>query len=147
AAPLFAELWDAQPNAQLGWRYVQCLRETQRLDEAESVARKAMELFPNDSLTAKHLAWTLQDKKQYEEAASLFAAQWQKAPDKFIARSYAFCLRKQGNFDQAEQIARRGLEIDQSNRYLVDELIWILYEKKLKPAKEDSDLGLILQAA
>ncbi|MBO0797697.1 MAG: hypothetical protein J2P31_02640, partial [Blastocatellia bacterium] len=73
AAGQFAVIWERNPNAYIGWRYAQCLRKIERVEEAEKVARIALEKYPDDAFTKKELGWVLYDKeiKPAKEASDL----------------------------------------------------------------------------
>jgi tetratricopeptide (TPR) repeat protein len=92
-------------------------------------------------------AETLRKNKSYSEASQQFAQLWQQNPSQFIGWRYAFCLRKVGRLEEAEAIAREALEKFPEDKFTKSELGWTLYEKELKPAKEESDLGRIIQVA
>lgn len=92
-------------------------------------------------------AEALRKSKSYSEACEQFAQIWQQNPSQFIGWRYAFCLRKIGRLEEAEKIAREALATYPEDRFTKSELGWILYEKELKPAKEESDLGRIVHVA
>lgn len=92
-------------------------------------------------------AETLRKNKSYLEASQQFAQLWQQNPSQFIGWRYAFCLRKVGRLEEAEIIAREALAKFPEDKFTKSELGWTLYEKELKPAKEESDLGRIIYVA
>jgi tetratricopeptide (TPR) repeat protein/cold shock CspA family protein len=61
-----------------------------------------------------------------------------------IGWRYAFCLRKLGRLEEAERAARSALETYPNDKWTANELVWVLYDRDLKPAKEESDLGRVL---
>jgi tetratricopeptide (TPR) repeat protein len=63
ACEQFAQLWQQSPNPMIGWRYAFCLRKTNRLEEAERVAREALEKYPEDKYTKAELGWILYEKE------------------------------------------------------------------------------------
>lgn len=67
--------------------------------------------------------------------------------DKFTLGELTACLRASGELEEAEKVARQALELFPGDEFISNRLIWVLYDKKLKPAKEDSDLDQILQSA
>lgn len=60
---------------------------------------------------------------------------------------YAYCLRKLSKTDDAERVLKEVLEKFPDDKFAKSEMGWILYEKELKPAKEESDLGKTLHFA
>jgi tetratricopeptide (TPR) repeat protein len=92
-------------------------------------------------------AEALRKNKSYAEACEQFAQIWQQNPSPFIGWRYAFCLRKVGQLEDAERVAREALAKYPEDKFTKSELGWILYEKELKPAKEESDLGRIVHVA
>lgn len=94
-----------------------------------------------------HYAESLRRGKNYIEACEQFARIWQKNPSPLVGWRYAFCLRKTDRLEEAEKIAREALAKYPEDRYTKAEMGWILYEKELKPAREESDLGRIIHVA
>lgn len=92
-------------------------------------------------------AETLRASGSYGEACEQFAQLWQQSPNPLVGWRYAFCLRKMGRLEEAERIAREALEKYPEDKYARAELGWILYERELKPAKEDSDLARVVEFA
>ena len=92
-------------------------------------------------------AEALRNSKNYADACQKFAELWQQSPSHFIGWRYAFCLRKLGQLEDAERIAREALAKFPDDKYTKSTLAWILYDKELKPAKERSDLGHIIRVA
>ncbi len=92
-------------------------------------------------------AENLRKNKQYPEAAAQFAMLWEQRPNQYFGWRYAFCLRKVGQLDQAEQVARAALEKYPEDKFTLRELGWVLYDKELKAAKGESDLGRAIHFA
>lgn len=92
-------------------------------------------------------AESLRKNKQYTQAAQQFAQLWQQYTTKMIGWRYAQCLRKSGQLEKAEQLAREAHEKFPDDEWTAKELFWVIYDKELKPAKEDSDLGRLLYHA
>jgi len=92
-------------------------------------------------------AETLRKSGNYVEACEQFAQIWQESPSPFVGWRYAFCLRRTGQLEEAEKIAREALAKYPEDKYTKAEMGWILYEKELKPAKEESDLGGVIHVA
>ena len=147
ALPLFSELWLNQPSKFVGWRYIECLRKAKQLAEAEVVSRDALMRFPEDPYTIKQVAWMFAELEQYQQAAELFDRLWQAGPDDYILSSYIKCLRKVGRLDEAEAIGKDGMNRKPQDQFIRRELGWVIYDKHLKPAKEDSDLDAIIRTA
>lgn len=89
----------------------------------------------------------LRKEKKYDQALAQFEVLWQKQSGAFIGWRYAQCLRKTGQLEKAEQIARAILEKSPDDQFTKKELGWILYERELKPAREDGDLGRLVHFA
>ena len=92
-------------------------------------------------------AEALRKRKDYPSALKQFSQIWQQNPSPFVGWRYAFCLRKVGQLKNSEQVAREALEKYPEDRFTKSELGWILYEKELKPAKEDNNLHNAISAA
>ncbi len=86
-------------------------------------------------------------KTEPAKALPLFQRLWERTKQLHAAWGYVYCLRKQGEFDKALEISNAALVIDSNNQYIRTEIAWVLYEKKIKPAKEDGDIQAILSAA
>lgn len=147
ATALLAELWEVHPSDRVGWRYAECLRKSGQLEKAEEIARQALARFPQDAFTRKQLGWVLKDQQRFTEASEVFEELPNVETDRFVVGDYITCLRKAGRLDDAEKVARAGLAYDQTNHSSADGLGWVIYDKKLKPAKEDSNLDAIIDAA
>lgn len=89
----------------------------------------------------------LRKAKEYSAAAEIFAVLWQEAPNKMIGWRYAYCLRHLGQLSLAEQILETARTQFPEDVFTKKELGWVLYDKELKPAKEESDLGKVLHTA
>ncbi len=85
-------------------------------------------------------AESLRKAKKYNEATEAFRSLWTNNPKQDVGWRYAHCLRKTGEFAQAEIIANEAIEQFPDNKWAKNELIWTLYDKELKPAKVDGDL-------
>ena len=92
-------------------------------------------------------AEALRKSKNYLQALEQFTQIWQRNPSPFVGWRYAFCLRKVGKLEDAESVARQALRKYPEDKFTKSELGWILYEKELKPAKEEDDLGRAVHVA
>jgi thioredoxin-like negative regulator of GroEL len=92
-------------------------------------------------------AETLRKSGNYVDACEQFTRIWQQNPSPFVGWRYAFCLRKTGRLEEAEKIAGEALAKYPEDKYAKAEMGWILYEKELKPAKEESDLERVIHIA
>ncbi len=89
----------------------------------------------------------LRKAQKYEEALLQFEALWEQQPSVYIGWRYVYCLRKTGQMEKAEQTARVALEKYPTDKFTKKELGWILYDRELKPAREDGDLGRLVHVA
>lgn len=73
AAQIYATLWKQKPDPRVGWRLAFCRRKQGQLDQAESIARKALELAPGDSFVQSELGWVLYERhiKPAKESSDL----------------------------------------------------------------------------
>jgi tetratricopeptide (TPR) repeat protein len=92
-------------------------------------------------------AENLRKEKKFAEAAEQFSILWQQKPSTMYGWRYAYCLRKLNKTDEAESVLKDVLEKFPDDKFAKSEMGWILYEKELKPAKEESDLGKTLHFA
>jgi len=92
-------------------------------------------------------AENLRKEKKFAEAAEQFSILWQQKPSTMYGWRYAFCLRKLEKTEDAESILKEVLEKFPDDKFAKSEMGWILYEKELKPAREESDLGKTLHFA
>jgi tetratricopeptide (TPR) repeat protein/cold shock CspA family protein len=81
------------------------------------------------------------------KALEPFRQLWETQGQFRVASRYAYCLRKVGRAEEAISVCRAALEKYPKNLYIESELAWAIYDSKIKPAKEDADLGAILTAA
>jgi len=100
-----------------------------------------------DNIPTYDTAEVLRNQKKYGEAAEQFAFLWKQKPIAMFGQRYAFCLRKLNKTDEAEAVLKDVLEKFPDDKYAKSELGWVLYDKELKPAKEESDLGKTLHFA
>jgi tetratricopeptide (TPR) repeat protein/cold shock CspA family protein len=100
-----------------------------------------------DSVPTYDSAEGLRKEKKFAEAAEQFAVLWQQRPNTMHGWRYAYCLRKLDRADEAENVLKDVLEKFPDDKFAKSEMGWILYEKELKPAKEESDLGRTLHFA
>jgi len=100
-----------------------------------------------DTVPTYDTAEALRKSKNYQEAGKQFAQLWQQKQVPSIGWRYAYCLRKLDQVDEAEQIIRDALSKFPEDKMTKSELGWILYDKELKPAKEESDLGRTIHFA
>lgn len=99
----------------------------------------------NDDLSTQ--AKKLLEQKMYAEAGKLFHALWDEVGDAFAASRYLFCLRKAGHSGPAVEMGRKALLKHNNDQWIRREFVWALYEHAVKPAKEETNLNLLLQAA
>ena len=97
--------------------------------------------------TSYETAEGLRKEKQYAEAAIQFEALWAQKPSAMYGWRYGHCLRKLNRADEAEAFLKSVLEKFPEDKFAKSELGWILYDRELKPAKEESDLGKALYFA
>lgn len=92
-------------------------------------------------------AESLRKSKRYPEACEQFAQLWRQNPSSLVGWRHAFCLRKMGRLDEAEEVAKEAMAKYPEDEYTRSELVWILYERELKPAQAGNDLGRAVHAA
>lgn len=83
----------------------------------------------------------------YEEALPLYLTAWENTQAINAAWGSIHCLRKRKRIDEAEVIALKAIEKYPDNVWVKRELVWVLYDKEIKPAKEMNDLGRLTQQA
>jgi len=84
---------------------------------------------------------------QYDKALALFQelADDEAGPD--VLWRVAYCLRRLGRIEEADQAIARALEKFDSDPWVRREAAWITYEKALKPAVAAEDLEAACEAA
>ena len=92
-------------------------------------------------------AESLRKGQRFSEAAEQFAQLWLEKQVPSIGWRYAICLRKLGKLDEAGQVIQDALSKFPDDKMTKSEFGWFLYEKELKPAKEESDLGRAIHFA
>jgi tetratricopeptide (TPR) repeat protein/cold shock CspA family protein len=100
-----------------------------------------------DTIPTYDTAEALRNQKKYVEAAEQFSLLWKQKSIAMFGQRYAFCLRKLNKTDEAEAVLKEVLEKFPEDKYTKSEMGWVLYDKELKPAKEESDLGKTLHFA
>jgi tetratricopeptide (TPR) repeat protein len=89
----------------------------------------------------------LRKSGKYDEAGQHFQQLWQNKSSPAVGWRYAYCLRKQGDLDNAERVAREALEKFPEDTYVKSELAWVLVQKYLRTAEREQDLAATLEAA
>jgi tetratricopeptide (TPR) repeat protein len=89
----------------------------------------------------------LRKQQKFDDAANLYQQAWQTNQNPFAGHWLIYCLRKTGQLDQANQIAREALKQCPDDIYIRTELGWVIYDRELKPAREKSDIGRALHFA
>jgi tetratricopeptide (TPR) repeat protein/cold shock CspA family protein len=92
-------------------------------------------------------AESLRKEQKYAEAAIQFEALWAQKPSTMYGWRYGYCLRKLGKVAEADAFLKKVLEVFPEDKFAKKEIGWILYDRELKPAKEESDLGKALHFA
>lgn len=88
------------------------LLENGQADEAIAHFRKALEIQPDDALTATHLGMALAQQGQSSEAFTTFQNALAKHPrDAIVLYDYGIALLHYGQFDQASEQLAQALEI------------------------------------
>ena len=100
-----------------------------------------------DNIPTYDTAEVLRNQKNYTDATEQFAFLWKQKPIALFGQRYAFCLRKLNRINEAEVVLKEVLEKFPDDKYAKSEMGWVLYDKELKPAKEESDLGKTLNFA
>lgn len=84
---------------------------------------------------------------KYNNALEIYLVHWNSSKLLRSGWGSVHCLRKLSRLDEAEKIALESLERYPNEIWLKRELVWVLYDKEIKPAKENSDLGKLLYHA
>ena len=98
-------------------------------------------------MTEYQKAEELRKAGKLAEAEPLFAQLWSQSRHGMSGWRYVFCLRKQGKIDDALEVGYEVVEALPEDQWSKNELIWTIHEARIKPAKEQQDLTLILDAA
>jgi tetratricopeptide (TPR) repeat protein len=88
-----------------------CLRKAQRLDDAETILREAMQRFPDEPEPVFEYAWVACDRRDWTKMVT----RWQAARSQFRDRPICYVgeawgLRAQRCFDAAEVLLREAME-------------------------------------
>ncbi len=100
-----------------------------------------------DNIPTYDTAEALRNQNKYTEAVDQFDFLWRQKPTAMFGQRYAFCLRKLNRLNDAEAILKEVLDKFPEDKYVKREMGWVLYDKELKPAKKESDLGKTLYFA
>lgn len=104
-------------------------------------------MVQNTSFPTYESAEALRKQGKFQQAAQEYELLWKDSYAPSIGWRYAFCLRKLQQFERAESIAREALKKYPKDKYVVSEFGWVLYEKEIKPAIDENDLGKVLHTA
>jgi tetratricopeptide (TPR) repeat protein len=80
---------------------------------------------------------------KFAEAGALFHAHWDDTGDAGSASRYLYCLRKAGHAAAAVTVGRRALGRHPQDLWVRRELIWALYEARVKHAEARGDLAAL----
>lgn len=95
-----------------------------KLDEAESLIRRALELKPGDGYFTDSLGWVYYQKGQYQKALEFLIEALRLAPDDpIIAEHVGDAYLKLGNREKALEFYRKSLEIKSEDREALIEKI------------------------
>jgi len=89
----------------------------------------------------------LRKAERFAEAEPMFAELWTQSGHRMSGWRYAYCLRKQGKFDEALDVGYGVIERLPEDQWSKNELIWAIYNARIKPAKEQDDLHQVIAAA
>lgn len=89
----------------------------------------------------------LRKQQKYADAAIFYQQALQMNPNPYSVHWLIYCLRKTGQLDQANKIARDALSQYPDNIYIRTELGWVIYDRELKSAREKNDMGQALYFA
>jgi tetratricopeptide (TPR) repeat protein len=92
-------------------------------------------------------AKTLLAEGNFREAGALYHQLFDETNEAWYASRYLHCLRKAGHPIAAVTVGRQALAQHSQDVWVRRELIWALYDGKIKPCVEAKDLSGLLQAA
>ncbi|MHB1355214.1 MAG: hypothetical protein ACYCZF_04450 [Anaerolineae bacterium] len=101
----------------------------------------------NDIQKSYDMAEAARKDKKYSKASELFLSLWEQNATSVVGWRLVFCLRKLGKIKEAEVVAQEALRKFPGDRNIKSELSWIIYDKEIKPAKEEGDLKRIIHFA
>ena len=93
-----------------------------KLDEAQALIQKALDLQPGDPFITDSLAWVHFRRGQLDEAAKLLEQAYATRQDPEIAAHFGEVLWAQNKRDRAVQVWRQGLQADSKNATLLETL-------------------------
>ena len=93
-----------------------------KLDEAQQLIQKALDLQPGDPFITDSLAWVYFRRGQFDEAEKLLVQAYATRQDAEIAAHLGEVLWAQNKRDRALQIWRQGLQTDSKNATLLETL-------------------------
>ncbi|MEG0677545.1 MAG: tetratricopeptide repeat protein [Comamonas sp.] len=91
-----------------------------RLDEAQALIQKALDMQPDDPFVTDSLAWVMYRKGDLNGAESLLEKAYAKRQDVEISAHLGEVLWQNGKRERAMQIWRQGLKLDAENTVLLD---------------------------
>ena len=93
-----------------------------KLDEAQALIQKALDLQPGDPFITDSLAWVHFRRGQLDEAAKLLEQAYATRQDPEIAAHFGEVLWTQNKRDRAVQVWRQGLQAYNKNATLLETL-------------------------
>jgi tetratricopeptide (TPR) repeat protein len=87
------------------------------------------------------------DKRDFREAGALYHQLADETNEPWYASRYLHCLRKAGHSRAAVTVGRRTLERHPQDVWVRRELVWAMYEARVKTCGESKDLPGLVQAA
>lgn len=97
----------------------------------------------------RNQAKELRSNKQYREALPLYRQCWEAYPDQrttWDGWGYAFCLSKEGHYQDALDICREVYKMDSTFEPIKSQYAWAIYYTEIKVDKVDN-VGKFLKAA
>ncbi|WP_120966441.1 tetratricopeptide repeat protein [Comamonas sp. lk] len=91
-----------------------------RLDEAQALIQKALNMQPDDPFVTDSLAWVKYRKGDLNGAESLLEKAYAKRPDVEISAHLGEVLWQNGKRERAMQVWRQGLKLDAENTVLLE---------------------------
>ncbi|HEX5885660.1 MAG TPA: tetratricopeptide repeat protein [Pyrinomonadaceae bacterium] len=133
ALRVFTEIYQQGDKSALQW-IITCLRSQRDFAEAEKWIQKALQELNDASAwigIQNEKGWLCVDRKRYPEAINTFNQVLEKDErNQFALQGKIACLRLQGRFQEAEELAGKALDWHPESTGILSERGWLFFDQR-----------------